>query len=79
MPNPANDYVTIKFVADKQTTVTIRLINDIGSTVLQHNQQALKGNNSIQLNNLNKYSKGVYTLQLLVNDEVVSQKLILNR
>ena len=79
MPNPANDYVTIKFFTEKQTGVTIRLVDNTGKTVLQHNQIASKGNNSVQLNNLTKYSKGIYLVQVLINDEIVTQKLVLSR
>jgi hypothetical protein len=78
-PNPAHDYVSIKFVAEKACTVTIRLVDNTGKTVLQHNQLASKGNNSIQLNNLEKYSSGVYSLQVLINNEIVTQKLILSK
>jgi hypothetical protein len=78
-PNPAYDYVSIKFVAEKAGGVTIRLVDNTGKTVLQHNQQASKGSNSIQLNNLGKYSSGVYSLQVLINNEMVTQKLIINK
>jgi hypothetical protein len=78
-PNPAYNYVSIKFIAAKAGTVTVRLVDNTGKTVLQHNQLAGKGNNSIQLNNLDKYSSGVYSLQVLINNEIITQKLILNK
>jgi hypothetical protein len=40
-------------------------------------QNALKGNNSITLYGLEKYARGIYTLQLQVNDELLTQKLVL--
>jgi hypothetical protein len=78
-PNPAHDYVSVKFIAEKAGTVTIRLVDNTGKTVLQHNQLASKGSNNIQLNNLEKYSNGVYSLQVLINNEIVTQKLILTK
>jgi hypothetical protein len=78
-PNPAYNYVSIKFVTEKAGAVTIRLVDNTGKTVLQHNQLVSKGSNSIQLNNLEKYSSGVYSLQVLINDEIVTQKLILSK
>jgi hypothetical protein len=79
MPNPANEYVSIKFFTEKETEITIRLVDNLGKTVLLQKQKASKGNNIVQLNNLAKYASGVYSLQALINDEIVTQKLILSR
>jgi Ig-like domain CHU_C associated/Secretion system C-terminal sorting domain len=77
MPNPAHDYASVRFFSAKETEVSIRLINNIGTTVLLQKQKVLKGYNTLQLNALTKYSAGVYTVQVLVNGEVVMQKLML--
>jgi Ig-like domain CHU_C associated/Secretion system C-terminal sorting domain len=79
MPNPANDYVSIWFYAEKQGEVTIRLVDNAGKTVVLQKQKVSRGNNMVQLNGLTKYSTGVYALQVLVNNEIVTQKLILNK
>jgi Secretion system C-terminal sorting domain/Ig-like domain CHU_C associated len=79
LPNPAHDYVNVKFTAEKAGAVTVRLVDNTGKTVLQHNQLAGKGNNNIQLNNLEKYSNGMYTLQVLFNNEIVTQRLMLSK
>jgi uncharacterized repeat protein (TIGR01451 family) len=76
-PNPAHDYVTLRFYAEKESMITIRLIDNTGKTVHLQQQKAQRGNNTVVLNSLAKYSKGVYALQLIVNNEVVSRKLIL--
>ena len=79
VPNPATEYVTVRFFTEQETEVTIRLVDNIGKTVLLQKQKASKGNNIVQLNNLAKYSNGVYSLQVLINDEIVTQKLILSK
>jgi Secretion system C-terminal sorting domain len=79
MPNPAHDYVTVRFFVEKESEVTIRIVDNIGKTVLIQKQKATKGNNTVQLNNLARYSAGVYSLQVLVNDEIVTNKLILGK
>jgi len=79
MPNPANDYVTVRFFVEKESEVTVRMLDNTGKTVIIQNQKAVKGINTVQLNNLIRYSSGVYTVQVLVNNEVVSQKLVLSR
>ena len=77
MPNPAKDYVFINFVAEKESEVTIRLIDNIGKTVLIKTQKVAKGNNTLILPGLNKYSSSVFLVQVFVNSEVLTQKLIL--
>ncbi len=79
MPNPANDYVTVRFFVENESEVTIRLVDNIGKTVLQQKQKVTRGNNAVQLNGLVKYSSGVYTIQVLVNNEIATQKLVLTR
>ena len=79
MPNPASEYVTVRFFVEKESEVTVRLLDNTGKTLIVQNQKAVKGVNTIQLNNLIRYSSGVYTVQVLVNNEVVNQKLVLSR
>jgi hypothetical protein len=79
MPNPAHDYAAVKFFAQKETEVTIKLIDNMGTIVFLQKQKTSKGYNTLKLNNLAKYSAGVYTMQVLVNGEVVTQKLMLVR
>jgi len=79
MPNPANYYIAVRLYVANESEATIRIIDNLGKTVLLQKHNVNKGNNTIQLNNLAKYSPGVYSLQLFVNDEIVSQKLILCR
>jgi len=79
MPNPARDHVSIIFFAEKESGITIRLIDNVGKTVLVQNQKVMKGNNTLQLQGLDKFSNGIYLLQLFANDEVVSEKLLLRK
>ena len=76
-PNPARDYVMIAFTAEKDAETTIRLVDNIGKVVMVQKQKLLRGNNTVQLRGLEKYSSGVYMVQLIINDEVVTAKLVL--
>ena len=67
------------FFADKESEITIRLIDNSGKTALLEKQKVVKGNNTLQLQGLNRFSNGVYSLQLFVNDEVITQKLVLQK
>jgi hypothetical protein len=77
MPNPARDHISLIFFAEKESEVTIRLIDNLGKSVMLQKQKVMKGNNTLQLHGLDKYSNGIYSLQLFVNGEIITQKLVL--
>ena len=79
VPNPANNYVTVKFYVVKDSEMIIWLFDNSSKAILTQKQKVFKGNNTIQLSELYKYSNGIYSLKLLVNGEVVVQKLVLAR
>ena len=79
MPNPANDYVWLRFFVEKEGEITLRLMDNLGKQILLQKQKVVKGNNTLQLNGLNKYSAGVYTIQVFVNGEITTEKLILSK
>lgn len=78
MPNPASNYATIRFYSEKEAEVALRIVDNIGKTVTLQKIKAAKGNNSVQLTGLNRYSNGVYSVQVLVNGEAVTQKLVIS-
>lgn len=77
MPNPANDFISVRFFAEKESDVTIKMMDNLGKTVFMQKQKVSKGNNTIQLNSLTRYQTGVYNLQVFVNDDITTTKLIL--
>ncbi|MEP6676183.1 MAG: T9SS type A sorting domain-containing protein [Ferruginibacter sp.] len=79
IPNPANDHFTVSFYAQKETAISFRLMNNIGQTVLVQSAKASAGQNSLQVNDLQKLSNGVYTLQFYVNDGTVTTKVVLHK
>ncbi len=79
VPNPADEYITLKFFSQKEGDVMIRLLNSIGKTTMLNTQRAIKGNNTIHLSGLTKFPPGVYSLQVVVNDEIITSKIILKR
>jgi hypothetical protein len=76
-PNPAKDVVTVNFYSDKEI-ITSFVVNDFaGRQVLLQKQKLMKGNNVIPISNLSKLANGVYNLQVMVNNDVFTQKLII--
>ncbi len=76
-PNPASNNTAIHFYTEKESEVMIRMIDVVGKTIYQQNTKAVKGSNIFQLNDLSKYSNGVFSLQVMVNGELITQKLII--
>jgi Ig-like domain CHU_C associated/Secretion system C-terminal sorting domain len=77
MPNPASSYLSIRIYAERDADMDVRIIDNIGRTVLVKRQKVLKGNNTVQLNGLDKFSNGFYSLQLVNNNELITEKLII--
>jgi hypothetical protein len=76
-PNPAQDYVSVHFYANQDNDATIRLIDNLGKIVLVQKQRVNKGTNSVQLNGLSRLSDGAYSIQVIMQDNVITQKLII--
>jgi uncharacterized repeat protein (TIGR01451 family) len=76
-PNPAADITYVKFYADKEAEVTISIKDITGRLVHMQKVKAFKGNNSLPLNGLSKYNDGVYNVQVLINNDLLTSKLII--
>lgn len=78
-PNPAKDNIAIRFYAATDQQVYIRLVSNEGKVSDQKTVKAFKGQNLVQMNALAKHGNGIYTLQVFVNGEVLTEKLVLLR
>lgn len=77
-PNPASEYITIRFYSASDYEGSVKLIDNLGKIVLLQKQKIAKGNNSIALTGLSKFSDATYSLQLILQDQVITQKLIIS-
>ena len=77
VPNPAQDNVSVRFFAESESIVTLRLVDNLGKMMKLMEQKVYKGYNILRLDNLFLYSNGVYSLQVMINGEVVTQKLVI--
>jgi hypothetical protein len=74
-PNPASEQITISLVLNKNSNITIRLMNTLGQTIFssqENNVQQLQKN--IETTNL---SRGIYFLELSNENASVLEKIIL--
>ncbi|MBS1497438.1 MAG: exo-alpha-sialidase [Bacteroidetes bacterium] len=76
-PNPAVESTTIKLTSAKEAEASIRLIDNGGKTILMQKNKIFTGINNLQLTGLSKFSRGIYTLQVMVQDELITQKLVI--
>jgi hypothetical protein len=75
-PNPFTSEIGIDIDAmnDAQSSITVSDIT--GKTVLSTSAMLAKGFNSIQTNGLSSLAKGIYFVQITINGEIVTHKLV---
>ena len=79
MPNPATDFVQVKINTDKAGEAKVRLIDNAGKIIWIQSKMITMADKTIQLNNLDKYGAGVYILQIVLNNDIINEKLIITR
>jgi len=77
MPNPAGSEIALSFNAENAEEINIRMVDNSGKIVYTQKQKVTKGSNVIRLTNLARFSNGQYTMQVQMNNKVLSQKFIL--
>lgn len=76
-PNPiiGSGAATIRLSSTTTGKVDLRVIDLAGKVVLQQQSRVSEGINSISINNINRLQSGIYTVQVLQNDEAMSTKI----
>jgi uncharacterized repeat protein (TIGR01451 family) len=77
IPNPVSDQLSVNFDAEKAGTITVLIVDNTGKTILSQRQNVSKGNNSVALTGLSRFSNGVYRLKLMVDDKLFTGNFIL--
>ncbi len=75
-PNPVNDYTTLNIVAAKPATGTIRLIDNTGKPLMVKSFNVSGGSNSVLVDQLGYLPKGMYVIQVMLNNKLYNQKII---
>ena len=76
-PNPSRDLFNISFSSDKVQSLSIRILNTLGAQVYIENKQQFIGEYTEQIS-LNDYRKGIYFLEIEMNEYNIYKKIILN-
>jgi hypothetical protein len=78
-PNPANNYFILTVKAERESKATIRVIDATGKVVMIDNRVLATGSNTIPYNNIAKLANGLYNVQIVMDSEVYTEKLIIAR
>jgi hypothetical protein len=75
-PNPAIDFAVLKLYSDKQTVAGMKLFDEAGRQIISRSFTVNTGNNSVLIDKLNTLPKGIYIVQVMLNNTLHNEKLI---
>lgn len=75
-PNPVDNYAILNLYADKPDNGMLRLIDNSGRQILTKSFPITNGNNSIMVDQLGNLPRGIYIIQVMVNNNLYNQKII---
>jgi len=79
MPNPYMDKLNVNFVSDAGGTAEIRLFNASGSMVKRIQSAIVRGDNSLQLQDLNSQAPGFYIANVIINNKLTASLKVLKQ
>jgi hypothetical protein len=75
-PNPVDSYTILNLFSDKQSVGMLRVMDNSGRQILTKSITINNGNNSVMVDRLGNLPKGVYLVQVLLNNKLYNQKLL---
>ena len=78
-PNPATTYINISMVAAEDVLSEIKLIDPLGRVIRTQQQRISKGYNSFVISNLDGLGRGVYNVQIKMDNEVINEKIVIQK
>ena len=76
VPNPVTDKLNVKIGSDVNANADLRLINNLGQVIYTENDRLFKGENLVTIPYTNQLPAGIYTLHVLIDNEVLVTKVI---
>ncbi len=77
-PNPAEDLINFDIGLTQSAETEIIIFNSLGTTVLSKKLSLSDGNQQIPIN-CSTWSTGFYFVQIKANDQILTQRLVINR
>jgi hypothetical protein len=75
-PNPVDNYAIVNLYSDKPGNGMLRLIDDAGRQILVKSFTVISGNNNLTLDQLGHLPKGMYVIQVMLNNNLYNQKIV---
>lgn len=77
-PNPAKDNVSISYELKNETSVKVQITDLSGKEIFVSKQGSKSGKNSVSVNTA-AFANGVYVVNFITNNGVVTEKLVINK
>ncbi|HTQ26477.1 MAG TPA: T9SS type A sorting domain-containing protein, partial [Puia sp.] len=77
-PNPASDYAVLSLFSGSSSTATMRLLDNSGRQLMIRSFGLNNGNNSLLIDKLSSLPKGIYFVQVFVDNTQYNEKLVKN-
>ena len=78
-PNPVKDILEIQLYSKSATKVKIEIFESSGRLIHSSATTVQKGNNVITMDELTNQPRGLYFVQVYINDEIFREKILLTR
>ncbi len=75
-PNPVDNYTILNIYSDKPGNGMLRLIDNSGRQIITKSFTITNGNNSVMIDQLGYLPKGIYIIQVMINDNLYNQKIV---
>ena len=77
-PNPANDRTTIQIISERRQEININITDILGKVVLSENRTIHEGINIEEIN-IDNLKTGIYSIDINIDNNVMSNKLIISK
>ena len=78
-PNPVRNVMQVNITSLSDNTSQISIFDVTGKLIRTEHQQVSKGNNSVTLGDFDSWPSGIYTVKVLVGENLFTQKVVLVR
>ena len=78
-PNPAIAQATLSFKSETSKAATVHILNMKGAIVAKQQVYLSKGENAVSLNGISNLSAGVYTVQVIANNNSYHSRLFVHK
>ena len=79
LPNPASNFIRVRLTTPVVSLAVVKILDATGKKVLTQTQQLATGTSEILITGIANLAKGVYTAQVMFNNEVYNQRLVVQR